>query len=102
MNVTILNAHYIYCILLLQYFTLTMSLSFCPPPLKPSCQGRVIGFVGGGSYIEITIKVYAACCIHYNMRPLHVLYIIYSRSMLYALIITCVMLYIITFGGHMK
>ena len=32
-------------------------LSFYPHPLKPRCQGRVMGFVGGGGIIAITTLV---------------------------------------------
>ena len=30
-----------------------LAYSLYPPPLKPRCQGRVMGFVGGGSNIAI-------------------------------------------------
>ena len=33
---------------------LSVLLNFFPPPLKPHCQGRVMGFVGGGGNIAIT------------------------------------------------
>ena len=32
---------------------LAYSSFFLSPPLKPRCQGRVVGFVGGGGYIAI-------------------------------------------------
>ena len=33
--------------------TLLSVLLFFPPPLKPRCQGSVMGFVGGGGNITI-------------------------------------------------
>ena len=33
-------------------------LFFLPAPPKPLCQGRVVGFVGGGGNIAITILPY--------------------------------------------
>ena len=49
-----------------------------PPLLKPSCQGRVMGFVGGGGNIAITTALPPSslvyCCKHYFMDFLYLIF----------------------------
>ena len=42
-----------------------MYSSFFPPPIKPHCQGRVMGFVGGGGNIAITTVLPPSFCVLY-------------------------------------
>ena len=40
------------------------ALFFFPPPLKPRCQGRVMGFVGGGRNIAIATALPPSSFVH--------------------------------------
>ena len=45
------------------FFSLLMNSSFFPPPLKPRCQGKAMGIVGGGGNIAISTALPPSFCL---------------------------------------
>ena len=58
------------------------TLLFFPPRLKPRCQGRVMGVVGGGGNIAISTALPPSfcvlCCKHLIVYGIHISYFFYA------------------------